>query len=191
MGSMGHGLYAGHPVQVVESSRLRTSRHDALPISRIRFRGSRSDCWVLSSEIMTIANDAEGKDVHHRSIERTDFIKDLMKTALYHADYGWFEVRRNNGTEAVIVNRETHEEHLVTLDLMSKGLRIIRSSVAIDKGRKKVRIDPKTGEEVHFDGPARAALIEADRSNGVRGSYEVTSALAVLECGLFGKVMYT
>lgn len=186
---MSLGTYQGQTVRVLESSRLRTSRHNGLPISRIRFSGNPADYWVLTSEIDPVSSKAKGRTMTRMRVEREDFLRELMRTALYHGDYGWFDVRRSDGKKAVIVNQMTGEEHKVDWQTIARGLRIIRTSVVI--GSNKTRIDPKTGEPIEFDGPKRDALIEADKSDGARGSYDVAAALTVLECGLFGKPKYT
>ncbi len=79
----------------------------------------------------------------------------------------------------------------VDLDTMAKGLGIIRSAVMREVEHDgPVPHNKDTGERLYFGGEARRELMLADRSNGEDGDYDVIGALAVLECALFGRVVY-
>lgn len=138
-----------------------------------------------------------------RSAARTEFLTDLLTTALYHQGYGQFDVTTDrtdaNSPYAVIQFHEDGPEggrHTVNLDTMARGLRVIRDAVLGPAG--PLSLDPDgqvycnrtTGERLYFGGLARTDLLTADRTNGKDGDYDVIGALAVLECAIFGRVVY-
>lgn len=139
-----------------------------------------------------------------RTAERMEFLTDLFITAIEHCGYGQFSIREmsRDGEPAseiyaVIVFHEEGEDggtHRVTLDTMAHGLTVIRNAVMreltgpYESG--KVPHNRETGERLFFGGTARRELMLCDRTNGDDGDYDVIGALAVLECALFGKVVY-
>lgn len=133
----------------------------------------------------------------NRSEERKEFLSDLLDTALDHRGYGQFSVGEFTDDYAVIHFHESGDEggsHTVTLDTMARGLAVIRNAVLRDldgyEAGSKVPHNVVTGQRLFFGGQARRDLLEADRTNGLDGDYDVIGALAVLECALFGRVIY-
>lgn len=116
-----------------------------------------------------------------RTAERTAFLSDVLETALYHSGYGWFRVVEYDADKGVAVIEEyescgackEHERHTVDLDTIAKGLGVLRRT-----------------EPAGFAGEALTMLRLADRTNGDDGDYDVIGGLAVIECALFGKVVY-
>ena len=129
-----------------------------------------------------------------RSDARVQFLADVMTTAIEHFGYGFPEVvedQREDGHEAdwyvVIVDRylEPDDEgygrhHAIDLGTIAKGLGIIRGWKAGEDGRPD---DWAPAEWVR-------QLWLADRTNGEDGDVDVIGALAVLECAIFGEVVY-
>lgn len=118
-----------------------------------------------------------------RSAQRKQFLTDLLITAIEHAGYGFPEALvyepDADQPHAVIIDRYESEglrigeleQYWVTLDTMAHGLEVLRKST---------------------DNPADwvKELMLASRTNGDDGDYDVIGALAVLECALFGEVVY-
>jgi hypothetical protein len=134
-----------------------------------------------------------------RSAARTEFLNDLLVTAIENYGYGWFEVDEypnvDNAADAYAVIREedTNTKFRVTLDTMAHGLSVIRHArvgPAVDHEGNPVRCNVDTGYRLYFGGEARTELLLADRTNGDDGGFDVIGALAVLECALFGQVIY-
>jgi hypothetical protein len=132
-----------------------------------------------------------------RTPARTEFLSDLFATAMAHGGYGQFTVSDYTDTSAVITFHEDGPEggtHRVSINTMAHGLRVIRDAVLRDPGGHMtgalVLHNAKTGQRLYFDGDARRNLLLADRTNGKDGDYDVIGALAVLECALFGRVVY-
>lgn len=116
-----------------------------------------------------------------RTRERNQFLSDTLVGAIEHAGYGFPEIVEYvvepdgdpAGTYAVITDRYDDEDttqHRVTVDTIAKGFGVIR------------RLG--TPNDMARD------LLLADRTNGEDGDLDVVGALAVLECALFGKVVY-
>jgi hypothetical protein len=118
-----------------------------------------------------------------RSPERAQFLADLLVTAIEHSGYGFPELRGpyvHDGPpeswHAVIGNRygdgdagneDGVTEWDVTVDTMAHGIGVMRAK----------RLGGK-------------AFWLADRTNADDGDFDVLDALAVLECALFGEVVY-
>lgn len=131
--------------------------------------------------------------IDNRTAKRTEFLSDLLTTAIECDGYGFFSVREYAHatpatTHAVICENETDDFYEITLDTMARGLGVIRS--AIMHGTDDYLVNAATGERLYFGGDARSELLLADRTNGEDGDYDVVGALAVLECALFGHVVY-
>ncbi len=131
----------------------------------------------------------------NRSFERESYLFDLLACAIEHCGYGWFDVLEWSWDEdkpaeafAVIQDQEEGDQFRVTIDIMAKGLRVIRESYP--RGEQG-RLWTRDGKLLGFGGKARKRLILSDRTNGDDGDYDVIGALAALECGLFGEVVYS
>ena len=133
-------------------------------------------------------------------MERNEFLAGLLETAIEHGGYGfplvleWHHpTGRPNEWYAKIQDghRTTDRTWRVSIGTIADGLRIIRESVIKPDGRgDAVSHSRDTGERLFFDGFARENLIAADDSDGEQGAYDVVGALAVLQCALFGRVIY-
>ncbi len=119
-----------------------------------------------------------------RSEARAEFLGYLLTTAMEHSGYGFPELEEYHVPEghfdewfAVITNRYLDAEdddygktYRVDINTMAKGLGILRKTENPSDWVKE--------------------LLVADRTNGADGDYDVIGALAVLECALFGFVVY-
>lgn len=141
----------------------------------------------------------------NRSAERIDFLSDLLITATEHGGYGAFDVeswdyRDGNPGDGKAVIRfydDPRSSYVVDIDVMAKGLGIIRNAVKRQVKRpgpggrpEEVFHNASTGQRLYLGSAIRAPLLLADRTNGDDGDYDVIGALAVLEIALFGAVRY-
>ncbi len=128
----------------------------------------------------------------NRSKEREEFLSDLLITAIEHGGYGFSQAVEYEpepdgnpaGSYAVIYDRydlddsaeneATLPRHRVDIDLIAKGLGIVRKLAKRPEG-----ISDWVKE-----------LLLADRTNGDEGDYDVVGALLVLECAIYGKPTY-
>jgi hypothetical protein len=136
-----------------------------------------------------------------RSEERKQFLTDLLITAVEHCGYGWFTSREYEpngelGTAYAVIEEFDGEEwnkYHINLDTFARGLGVIRNAVPkVDERYPddgEVLHNRKTGERLYLSSYLREDILAADRTNGEEGDIDVVGALAVLECGLFGKVV--
>lgn len=135
-----------------------------------------------------------------RSAERNQFLTDLLTTAVEHCGYGWFttpDVYEWDGelgtAHAEIVEFDGGEwvKHRIDLDTFAKGLGVIRRAELREIEHGDVVLhNAETGERLYMSRGLRKDILEADRTNGDEGDIDVVGALAVLECALFGRVVY-
>ncbi|HEX2242595.1 MAG TPA: hypothetical protein VHK27_04975 [Gammaproteobacteria bacterium] len=135
-----------------------------------------------------------------RSDERNEFLTDLFVTAMEHGGYGAFRVHEYEwdmepediyavisfGDECESCDDGVCTSHRVTLDTMARGLRVIRDAVTKDD----VLYNRTYGMRLYLAEASRRELMLCDRTNGDDGDYDVVDALAVVECALFGRVVY-
>lgn len=128
-----------------------------------------------------------------RSPEREQFLLDVFTTAIENYGHGWFWVTAYkweglppSEAYAEITAQDDDKQYRVTIDTMARGLTVVREA---ELNGDVVRVNAK-GEPLGFGGEARRQLLIADRTNGEDGDYDVIGALAVLECALFGRVIY-
>lgn len=137
-------------------------------------------------------------DMRKRSPERTQFLADLITTAVEHSGYGFpgiidyvWDVDPADVTATIFDRYEEEEKYaawdgqgdtyaptktwIITVDTMAHGLAVIRAKYADEAARA---------------GSTIATLLRADRTNGDEGDVDVIGALAVLECALFGEIVY-
>lgn len=138
--------------------------------------------------------------VRKRSEARGKFLTDLLTTAVENHGYGWFHVeqykwegRAPEDVFAVITETEddTPRTFTITIDTFAKGLAVIRDAIVATSDDGTYLHNAETFERLGFGGTERDELLLADRTNGDDGDYDVIGALAVLECGLFGEVVYS
>ncbi|MDH6462084.1 hypothetical protein M2302_002259 [Micromonospora sp. A200] len=131
-----------------------------------------------------------------RSAERIEFLDGLLVTAIENYGYGWFLVHEyeGEGADAYAVIEPEDEpgtKHRVDIDTMAKGLGVIRRAVMRETERDgEVLHNAETGERLYMGRALRKDILDADRTNGDEGDIDVVGALAVLECALFGQVVY-
>lgn len=133
-----------------------------------------------------------------RTKERSQFLLDVLTTAIENGGYGFFYTEKwvwdcdPADAYAVIVDKEDESRRWrVDIDTMARGLGIIRNAVLRDVGRDGlVPHNHVTDERLYFGGKPRQELLKMDRTNGEDGDCDVIGGLAVLECALFGKVVY-
>lgn len=135
-----------------------------------------------------------------RTVEREEFLAYLLVGAIEHYGYGFPEIikwhcpdERFGEWFAVITDRYDETDPTtwrVDIDTMAKGLGIIKRAfmATCDRGTHYHVAD--SFECLGFGGDERKELLLADRTNGDDGDYDVIGALAVLECALFGQVIY-
>lgn len=139
-----------------------------------------------------------------RSEARTEFLTDILTGAIENYGYGWFVVEEYKWQDpdiepyAVIMD-EDETEYRVDFKVINKGLRVIASSVmrspepgqpTLEGADVKVLHNAVTGERLYLASTRKAEIRKADRTNGNEGDLDVVDYLAIVECGLFGKVVY-
>ena len=130
-----------------------------------------------------------GHDMTTRTAERTEFLQDIITTAVENDGYGWFSVSDydpDNGT-ARIRDDEEGETYDVNVDVIARGLGIIRNAKTGEDGSLT---HASNGQPVYMAASKRTDILECDRDNDA-SNLDVVDALAVLECGLFGQVSYS
>jgi len=134
--------------------------------------------------------------VKPRTPKREQFLLDVFVTAIENYGYGFFVTEQYvwdvpaAQAYAVIADKQDESRRWrVDIDTMATGLRVIRTAKQITQGGETYRVNAD-GQRLYFGGPAREAVVAADRSNGDEGDIDVIGALAVLECALFGRVVY-
>jgi hypothetical protein len=138
-----------------------------------------------------------------RSAKRTEFLTDLLITAIENYGYApWMVVDEYDPDKGTALIQEVDEDgnheatFQITLDTMAHGLGIIRNAVLRVPDQpglfdtEPVRHNAKTDERLFVSGDMARRLALAYRSNGEDGDYDVVDALAVLECAIFGAVKY-
>ena len=127
----------------------------------------------------------------HRSIERKEFLSDLLIQACYHSGYGFAEVEWATKIDytqdfadpfrADITDRYEEESaeiddahagvHQVTIDTMARGINLIvkRLDLVSAEHRKRIMVASKANDASDLD---------------------VVDALAILEIAIYGKVVY-
>lgn len=127
-----------------------------------------------------------------RTAERTEFLTDIVVTAIENYGYGWFSVEDydcDNGTARIFDQHDDDAPYDVSIDVIAKGLGVIRDAVSISHFEDFTLANLKTGRQLYMSVYTRKAIMEADRENDA-GNLDVVDALAILECGLFGQVVY-
>jgi hypothetical protein len=135
--------------------------------------------------------------------ERIECLNGILDTAVEHNGYGFFYIYTDGRDDPepyiLAIDKEDEGEDwpktiLIDLNTIRKGLDVIN--------RSTMQVDPKdpnagpvlhnidTGERLYLSPDIRKQLMLCNISNGEYGDYDVIGALAVVECGLFGKVVY-
>jgi hypothetical protein len=134
-----------------------------------------------------------------RSDERTEFLTDLLTTAIENGGHGWFTVDEYiwedvapGGAYALVTEDDGvhHEQHRIDLALITAGLTVIREAVPTQAAGGVVLLNANTHEKLYLSPAQRDKILLADRTNGEEGDFDSIDALAIVECGLFGKVVY-
>lgn len=137
-----------------------------------------------------------------RNHEREQFLADVLSAAIENGGYGWFAVEEYRwesvplGDAYAVITPDDDEEttHRIDLDIITRGLNVIRRAVP--------QIDPRhqddgpelhnhrTGERLYMSSAMRHNILLAERTNGEDADLDCLDAMAVVECGLFGRVTY-
>lgn len=141
-----------------------------------------------------------------RSEARNRFLTDLLVGAVENSGYGFFatgeyvpdaplgEAYAVIVDEADEVNEDDPETFRVDLDVIAKGLAVIRNACLAETDRPsdgRVLHNAATGERLFLAEDRKVAIGRADRANDDELSeLDVVDYLAILECGLFGRVVY-
>jgi hypothetical protein len=135
-----------------------------------------------------------------RTDERKVFLSDVLITFV--ENYGalsWFgtDVYTVNddgfATRAVIVD-DDDQRHEVNLDTIAHGIGIIRNAVMRVDAKYpqdgEVLHNAETGERLHLSRDERDQILCADRDYDEAVNLDSVDASAIVECALFGKVVY-
>ncbi len=148
-----------------------------------------------------------------RTPERERYLALLLACAIEHGGYGFPGVvewhcpaERYGEWFAIIFDRYDIDEDKyssweaaandapsfrVDLDTMARGPGIIRRAFwATAEDGNTYMHNAETFERLGFGGDERTQLLLSDRTNADDGDYDVIGALAVLECSLYGAVIY-
>lgn len=134
-----------------------------------------------------------------RTAERAQFLADVLATAVEHNGYGFFDVTEWHWADeidpsewfATIVDSEDDSPTWrLDIETMAEGLGVIRRAIPATDDDGTYLVNAETFERLEYGGRSRDQLLLADRTNGDDGDVDVISALAVLECALFGRVVY-
>jgi hypothetical protein len=132
-----------------------------------------------------------------RSDERNEFLTDILTTAVENGGHGWFSVDEYQweavpagGAYATVADDEG-EIHRIDLDVLERGLQVIRDAVlGPDHLGGQVLHNATSGCQLYVSPVQRTNICLADRTNGDEGDLDCIDALAIVECGLFGRVVY-
>lgn len=138
-----------------------------------------------------------------RSAERVEFLTDILTGAIESGSAGWFVVHeyrwQDMGADAyAVIESDAIEDDdtkfRIDLDVIARGLGVIRNAVLrIDSKSPndgEVLHNVKTGERLYLSVSARKNIMLADRTNAEDGDLDVIDYFAIVECGLFGAVVY-
>lgn len=126
-----------------------------------------------------------------RTAERTEFLTDIVVTAIENYGYGWFSVEDydcDNGTARIFDQYDDDKPYDVSIDVIARGLGVIRDA-KMHQGEDEAYLMNRQGNRLYVGPGRRKAIMEADRENDA-GDLDVVDALGILECGLFGQVVY-
>lgn len=141
-----------------------------------------------------------------RSKERVEFLTNILTGAIESGAYGWFMVDEyrweDMGEHAYAVITEEDETvaegaepatYRIDFDVIVRGLQVIRKATmgpVKDHNGSLVLCNAVTEKRLFVAPHRRAEIDRANRSNGDDGDLDVIDYLAIVECGLFGRVVY-
>lgn len=132
-------------------------------------------------------------------MERTEFLAGVLVAAIEHYGYGFPGIVEYEGDfdspealYAVIVDRyDDGKQYRVDLDTIAVGIGVIqRAEMRELPSGERVLHNTSTGERLYLHPDDRKLILEQSREND-GGEIDVVLALAILECALFGQVVYT
>jgi hypothetical protein len=130
-----------------------------------------------------------------RSPAREEFLRGLLVTAIENYGYGFFltdeyvwDVAPAQAYAVIVDPDDDSRRWRVDIDTIARGLAVIRNAEQVTEDGETLRVNAE-GQRLYFDGRLRDELLVAETS-GEAGDVDVVSALAVLECALFGHVVY-
>lgn len=150
-----------------------------------------------------------------RTPEREEFLKDALTIAIENGGYGFFSVSEwkwedvTPGETYAVIHESGEEEDQpqtwrVDIETMAKGIGVIKSAVLKDFGGEvrttggykyttpveRVLSNAQTGERLYVSEEQRRNIMLAERTNMDEGDLDAIDGLAILECALFGRVVY-
>jgi hypothetical protein len=140
--------------------------------------------------------------VRHRDGRRAEFLTTVLTTAIESGSLGWFvvhEYRHDSvplGSAYALIEPEDQENitHRVDLDVIARGLALIRDALPLVQSTRPsdgpVLCDRTTGKRLYVSAGMRSRIMAADRSCDEDGDLDAIDALSIVECGLFGQVVY-
>ena len=137
-----------------------------------------------------------------RSDQRQQFLTDVLITAIESGSLGWFVVHEYRydtvplGAAYAVIEPEDDdaETYRVDLDVIARGLAVIRNAAPRPlpgcQDAAPVLCNATTGQRLYLSTDMRRRILAADRSNGDDGDLDAIDALDIVECALFGRVVY-
>lgn len=129
-----------------------------------------------------------------------EFTDDMITTAVENGGMGWFYVREYRWesmppgeTFAVVEDKEDERVHRIDRSVILEGLRVMATHVLREVPYDGlVPHNAATGERLYLSASSCERILRAsqDPDGDGAGDMDVIDALAIVECGLFGKVVY-
>lgn len=133
-----------------------------------------------------------------RTAERIEFLSDLVTTFI-ESGFSWFtvDVYQWVGVPeacATITDDEDDRSYCVTVDTIARGIGVIRDAVMhVDPKYPQdgeVLHNAKTWQRLYVSPGMRKRILEADRDYDEAVNLDSVDASAIVECALFGAVVY-
>jgi hypothetical protein len=135
-----------------------------------------------------------------RTDERTEFLSDVLSTFTESGSaLSWFtvdvyELDSDDRPSRVVITDDEGQRHEVNLDTIARGIGIIRNAVMRVDAKYpqdgEVLHNAETGERLHLSRDERDQILCADRDYDEAVNLDSVDASAIVECALFGKVVY-
>lgn len=136
-----------------------------------------------------------------RTDQRKKFLTDILTTAVENGGVGWFYTLAYKWEsvplgDAYAIVQDMEDETLirrVDLGIIARGLGVIRAAKpAVDQKYPDdgpVLHNAETGQRLYLSVDAQKKIGQCDREN--EADLDAVDALAIVECGLFGRVVYS
>jgi len=138
-----------------------------------------------------------------RTAEREEFLLDCLTGAIecgtagsfFVNDYRWENLSPSEAFAVIEYEDEPDKEHRITIETIAKGIGVIATSElreiteGYDKG-SRVLHNAETGERLYLGESRKREILLTSRTNADEGDLDVIDYLAIMECALFGRVVY-